>query len=289
MKSSLPEETELRNALGRDALVAVTGANGGIGLALCKALHGAGIGLIMACRSRERGEAAAGEVRRAGGKGGIWVEEVDVARAESIDTFFERLKRSGLRPTHLVNNAGTMAPHLAFTPEGIEANLATNCYGALRMGDRMAELMAPGGIVVNTVSLTCRFGRFPPRAAQDGSRTYRGTYRRLQAYADSKLLLFVETARRVEAYRRRGIALHAADPGVVSTGMLRMGCWFDPLTDLLFRPFVRTPRQGAQAAIRALCHPQKSGLLFRAGSACPFPEYIRKLAQKPEGKAGKTS
>ena len=28
--------------------------------------------------------------------------------------------------------------------------------------------------------------------------------------------------------------------------------WFDPLTDILFRPFIRTPRQGAATAVHLL-------------------------------------
>lgn len=31
-----------------------------------------------------------------------------------------------------------------------------------------------------------------------------------------------------------------------------MHMWFDPLTDIFFRPFIRTPRQGAATAIRLL-------------------------------------
>ena len=31
-----------------------------------------------------------------------------------------------------------------------------------------------------------------------------------------------------------------------------MHMWFDPLTDILFRPFIRTPRQGAATAVSLL-------------------------------------
>lgn len=281
-------ETEPLPLPGETAHIVVTGANGGIGYALCEALCRRGCRVIMACRSRERGEAAAEKLRRAQPEARLRLEELDIAAPESIDAFVERLRQSGEKVTHLVNNAGTMAPHLAFTAGGIEANLATNCYGTLRLSDRLLTLMAAGGVVVNTVSLMCRFGGFPPHAAQDGSRSYRGTYFRLQAYADSKLMLFVGTAQRIADYRRRGIALHAADPGVVDTGILRMGRWFDPLTDRLFRPFVRTPQQGAQAALRALCHPEESGLLFRAGSCSPFPAHIRRLAAEAPHEIGKS-
>ncbi|MBQ3979920.1 MAG: hypothetical protein II634_03915 [Lachnospiraceae bacterium] len=34
--------------------------------------------------------------------------------------------------------------------------------------------------------------------------------------------------------------------------MISMGRWFDPLADVLFRPFIKTPEQGVQPALRAL-------------------------------------
>jgi hypothetical protein len=35
--------------------------------------------------------------------------------------------------------------------------------------------------------------------------------------------------------------------------------WFDPLTDIFFRPFIRTPRQGADTAIRLLLDDENEG------------------------------
>ncbi|KAA4709165.1 oxidoreductase, partial [Bacteroides intestinalis] len=37
-----------------------------------------------------------------------------------------------------------------------------------------------------------------------------------------------------------------------STPIITMHMWFDPLTDIFFRPFIRTPRQGAATAISLL-------------------------------------
>ena len=59
-----------------------------------------------------------------------------------------------------------------------------------------------------------------------------------------------------EELKDTGITVNAADPGIVSTNIINMDMWFDPLTDLLFRPFIRTPRQGADMAIRLLLEPK---------------------------------
>ena len=55
-----------------------------------------------------------------------------------------------------------------------------------------------------------------------------------------------------------GITVNAADPGVVSTELIRMQKFFDPITDICFRPFIRTPLQGAQTAIHLLLDEDKA-------------------------------
>lgn len=39
-----------------------------------------------------------------------------------------------------------------------------------------------------------------------------------------------------ERLREKGITVNAADPGIVSTDIITMHQWFDPLTDIFFRP-----------------------------------------------------
>ena len=67
-------------------------------------------------------------------------------------------------------------------------------------------------------------------------------------------LFTLDLARRVKG---KGITVNASDPGVVNTEIIRMQMFFDPLTDLFFLPFIRTPRQGADTAIRLLLDENK--------------------------------
>ena len=71
------------------------------------------------------------------------------------------------------------------------------------------------------------------------------------------MLFTFELAKRTKV---AGISVNAADPGVVSTPIIRMKAWFDPLTDIFFRPFIRTPRQGAKTAIGLLLDEDKKNL-----------------------------
>ena len=72
-----------------------------------------------------------------------------------------------------------------------------------------------------------------------------------------------------ERLREKGITVNAADPGIVSTDIITMHQWFDPLTDIFFRPFIRTPRRGSLPAFRALSAP--SGVICCARRQHPLP------------------
>ena len=86
-----------------------------------------------------------------------------------------------------------------------------------------------------------------------------GSFWRIPIYSNTKLALWLFTRKLAEMLKDKGITVNAADPGIVSTNIISMDMWFDPLTDVLFRPFIRTPRQGADTAIRLLLAPELEG------------------------------
>ena len=63
-----------------------------------------------------------------------------------------------------------------------------------------------------------------------------------------------------ERLREKGITVNAADPGIVSTDIITMHQWFDPLTDIFFRPFIRTPKKGASTAVGLLLDEAVAGV-----------------------------
>ena len=48
------------------------------------------------------------------------------------------------------------------------------------------------------------------------------------------------------------LIVNATDPGIVNSNMITMGRWFDPLADMIFRPFCKSPAKGAIPAINAI-------------------------------------
>ena len=56
------------------------------------------------------------------------------------------------------------------------------------------------------------------------------------------------------------------DPGIVNSRILRLGRWFDPVTDILFRPFCKSPERGVLPAISALSSPERNR--YFVGNRC---------------------
>ena len=67
------------------------------------------------------------------------------------------------------------------------------------------------------------------------------------ATGSSPVGMYQELARRCPRLR-----VNVADPGVVATGIIDLGRWFDPLADIFFKPFCTRPEQGAAPALAAL-------------------------------------
>ena len=110
--------------------------------------------------------------------------------------------------------------------------------------------MGVGSRIVNMVSCTYAVGRLDlPDFFLYGKK---GRFWRIPIYSNTKLALTLFTIDLANRTRNQGIIVNAADPGIVSTNIIRMKMWFDPLTDILFRPFIRTPHQGAATAISLL-------------------------------------
>ena len=111
---------------------------------------------------------------------------------------------------------------------------------------QLLPLMQPGCRIVNTVSCTYAIGRIEPDFFEKGRN---GRFFRIPVYSNTKLALLLFTQELAERLQNQGITINASDPGIVSTNMITMQAWFDPLTDILFRPFIKTPVQGAATAI----------------------------------------
>ena len=231
-------------------LAVITGADGGMGTEITRAVALAGYRVLMACYDVPRAEEKKRMLVKETGNDDIEVQKIDLASLETVAAFANRLLERDEKVTLLMNNAGTMETKRRITADGLERTVSVNYVGPYLLTRKLLPLMGEGSRVVNMVSCTYAIGRLDfPDFFLKGKK---GDFWRIPIYSNTKLALTLFTLELAERVRDRGIVVNAADPGIVSTNIITMHMWFDPLTDVFFRPFIRTPRQGAATAIALL-------------------------------------
>jgi NAD(P)-dependent dehydrogenase (short-subunit alcohol dehydrogenase family) len=209
-----------------DRVAVVTGGNSGIGFEAARALAARGALVVLACRSQEKGSAAARAIAGRHPDARVEVLPLDLASLASIRAFAEELRRSHRALHFLVNNAGVMAIPYQRTADGFEMQIGTNHLGHFALTALLLDpLLAGGGRegdarVVTVSSTVHKMGtiRFDDLHSERG-------YRKWRAYAQSKLanLLFAgELARRLgeSGAPVRSVACH---PGYAATNLQAVG------------------------------------------------------------------
>lgn len=204
----------------------ITGANAGVGLATAKLLAANGANVVMACRSRQRGEAAVQEVLdglaaipnsgRLSNKDGsrqhqgpasktdlgseesepsVSFEQLDLASLASVRDFAKRLQQRQRHVDLLICNAGIMAPPERLqTEDGLEQQFQVNYLSQWLLA---STLLLPAASDKSASSK--RSPKPPARVIMVTSVTHNGGrlnfddlqhekhYDPLKAYADTKL------------------------------------------------------------------------------------------------------
>ncbi len=251
-------------------LAIVTGADTGMGFEITRAVAMAGFRVIMACRNVTKGELKRQMLMQETGNACMEVLEINLASFASVITFVETILKRNEPVSLLMNNAGTLETARRITEDGLEQTVSVNYVAPYLLTRRLLPLMGKGSRIVNMVSCTYALGRLDfPDFFTAGRR---GSFWRIPIYSNSKLALMLFTIDLANRLKEREIVVNAADPGIVSTDIIRMHTWIDPLTDIFFRPFIRKPRKGAATAVSLLldadagkrtgtlnasCHPKK--------------------------------
>ena len=272
-------------------LAVVTGANSGIGLEATRGLAALGARVVMACRSLDKADAAADDVRRSLPGAALDVRQLDLADLDSVHAFAETFG-DGDAVDLLVNNAGVMAlPQRKETADGFEMQLGTNVLGHFALtGSLLPNLLAGSAPrVVWLSSIAHRQGRID----FDDLQSRRG-YDPWTAYQQSKLadlVLSVEMQRRLT---ERGATLVsvAAHPGIASTELTEDMMEGRRLASLLAGPliglFAMPSWRGAlPTLVAAASHDVEPGGYvgpdgFREMRGDPAPAEVRPRALDPE-------
>ncbi len=231
-------------------LAIITGADGGMGREITRAVAAAGYRVIMATCRPQKAEAVRASLLQEHDGLEIEIRQMDLASLASVARFADTILSEGRPVSLMMNDAGTMETGLHITEDGLERTVSVNYVGHYLLTRKLLPLMGQGSRIINMVSCTYAIGHLDfPDFFTHGRK---GGFWRIPIYSNTKLALTLFTLDLAKRVEERGIVVNAADPGIVSTDIITMHMWFDPLTDVLFRPFIRTPRQGAATAIHLL-------------------------------------
>ena len=209
-------EADIPDLSGRTAVV--TGANSGLGKATAQALAAHGAAVVMACRSRQRADDACAEIRQAVPDADLVVEQLDLARLDSVERFAGQFHERHGRLDLLYCNAGIMAIPRSETEDGFETQFGVNVLGHFALAGRLLPMLleTEGSRTVWLSSMAAWFGhlRFSDLQGKKG-------YGRWKAYNQSKLadlMLGLEMNARLQAQGAASMAL-VAHPGLSNTDL----------------------------------------------------------------------
>ena len=237
-------------------VILITGGTSGIGKATANALAAMGARVVVIGRDEERGERAVEEIRRDTGSE-VSLMLADLAVQADIRRLAEEFRERHDRLDVLINNAGLVQSKRIETPDGIETQLAINHLAPFLLTNLLLDLLkasAPSRIV--TVSSDAhRWAKLDLDDLQSRKR-----YRGMQVYGTTKLANILFTRELAERLEGTGVTANVMHPGGVNTnfGNNQRG----PMSLLFraFKPFMRTPEQGADTLIYLASSPEVEGM-----------------------------
>lgn len=224
-----------RTDLGFKKVAVITGGNSGLGFESARVLVHSGMRVVIACRSRERGDAAAAKLleltadRPDPSDDDVCCMVLDVASMRSVRDFAREFAASGLSLHVLMCNAGIMQGPPRTSVDGFDLQFATNYLGhayLCKLLRTQLEANAPSR-VIHLASIAARFGSIHFDDLQFAEAKAAGKYSSLTAYSQSKLLVVAysrELARRLDG---TGVTSNSLEPGVVATNLSK-GITDDP-------------------------------------------------------------
>ena len=249
----------------------VTGANGGMGYEEAKEALLQGYHTVMACYCPSKSEARRQQMIEETGLSDVEIIGLDLSNLQSVRDFADKIKAKFDHIDVLMNNAGTLETGYHTTVDGLERTVSVNYVGPYLLTRLLIPLMGKGSRIVNMSSCSFVLGnlKFP----EFFTKGRKGFWQRILVYSNSKLAITLFSLDLAKRIKNKGITVNAADPGVVNTKIIHLqNKLLDPLADLFFRPFIRTPRQGADTAIRLMFDKEKEG---QTGTFCRSNKIVK--------------
>ena len=169
----------------------ITGADGGMGTEITRAVATAGYHVIMACYNPQKAENVCQRLMKETGNPNLEVLAIDLSSMHSVASFTDRILERKLSISLLMNNAGTMETGFSITNDGFERTVSVNYVGPYLLTRKLVPTMASGARIVNMVSCTYAIGRLDFPDFFHRGKT--GNFWRIPVYSNTKLALLLFT------------------------------------------------------------------------------------------------
>jgi retinol dehydrogenase 14 len=237
--------------------VLITGGTSGIGKATAVAIAAMGANVVVVGRNQERGGAAVEEIKAQSHNESVELMLADLSVQAEVrrlaEEFLERYDRLDV----LVNNAGLVQSKRTETPDGIETTLAINHLAPFLLTNLLLgclEQSAPSRVI--TVSSEAqRWGTMDFEDMQS-----RRKYRGFPVYGMTKLANIMFTYELAERLDGTGVMANCLHPGSVGTNFGQNNRGAMALFFRTFKPFMRSPEQGADTLIWLASSPEVDGV-----------------------------
>ncbi|XP_076592082.1 dehydrogenase/reductase SDR family member 13-like [Chaetodon auriga] len=253
--------------------VIVTGSNTGIGMTTAIDVAKRGARVILACRSKQRGEAALKEVMRESGSNKVVFMQLDLGSLKSVRSFAETFLKSEPRLDILINNAGVFLQ--GRTEDGLEMMFGVNHIGHFLLTnlllDRLKE--CEPSRVVNVSSMGHQYGTIDfdclnTQKALGMDASFKEVFK---VYCDSKLcnvLFNHELAKRLKGTKVTCYSLH---PGAIKSDLGRNSLTLQMAVPLVYF-FTKNTVDGAQTTLHCALQEGLEPLSGRYFSNCALKE-----------------
>jgi NAD(P)-dependent dehydrogenase (short-subunit alcohol dehydrogenase family) len=234
--------------------VVITGATSGIGQVAAEALAGQGARVVLVARDAAKARSMRDRLVRVNPDAAHdWVQ-ADLSTIGAMKAAADAVARTVARIDVLINNAGAIFENREVTADGLEKTFAVNHMAYFVVTERLRPRLAPDARIVSTASGVHAYGALDFDDLQSARR-----YSGLAAYSRSKLCNVLWTRELARRLGKSEVTANCLHPGAVRT---RFGDNNSGLLKSLFaltKPFMLSPRQGADTLIYLASSPDVAG------------------------------
>lgn len=246
----------------------ITGGNTGIGYEAAKALYLKNAHVIIASKTKERGQEAVKSLQQiASTSGSVDMVQMDLASFGSIKDAVAELKQKKAPISVLVNNAGVFIPPDDRTEEDFEITLGVNHFGPFLLTHLLLDILEANkpSRIINLGSVTETVGRSDWLDLLHG-RDHKDERSGIGIYGTTKLfniMLAKEFSRRL---KQRGIDGFACHPGIARTDLYAKNDKSKPegvAFDLFQKVYYQSAEDGSVSILRPATDPDLQGQGFK--------------------------